>query len=190
MWQGEQWLEEHNCTETNETKWDDDEDWSQWETEKDDEEDWGNWEDEEDWQSWEDEEDWQSWEDEENWDDWEDEEDWQSWEDEENWDDWEEEEDYEQEPQYDQEECDNSWECQDFYECGDDLKNFDSEYCYVEECWNVCEETYCNIFRTDDTQYNQYDGTYYWTTEECPVDEQAQQIAAAQEHANEIAEGF
>jgi len=35
MNQGEQWLEEHNCTETNETKWDDEEDWSQWEDDND-----------------------------------------------------------------------------------------------------------------------------------------------------------
>jgi hypothetical protein len=35
MSQGEQWLEEHNCTETNETKWDDEEDWSQWEDDND-----------------------------------------------------------------------------------------------------------------------------------------------------------
>jgi len=97
---------------------------------------------------------------------------------------------YEEESMFTEEECETTWECQDFVECDSDLKNFDDEYCYVEECWNVCEDTYCNIFRTDDTQYNQYDGTYYWTTEECPVDENAEQFEAVSEQASIIAEGF
>ena len=62
--------------------------------------------------------------------------------------------------EYDQDFCDNSWECREFYECDDDLKNYDEEYCWVEECFNECGEDYSNVFRTDDSQYNECDGTY------------------------------
>ena len=99
-----------------------------------------------------------------------------------------EEQDYEQK-EYDQEFCDNSWECRDFSECDDDLKSHDEEYCWVEKCFNECGEDYCNVFRTDESQYNEQDGTYYWSTEECPVDP-TEELAAASVRSQRVASTF
>jgi hypothetical protein len=90
---------------------------------------------------------------------------------------------------YDQEVCDYSWECREFYQCDESLKNHDEEYCWIEECYNDCGEEYCNVFRTDESLYNEYDGTYYWATEECPA-EPADEIAASAIRAARVAEAF
>lgn len=86
--------------------------------------------------------------------------------------------------------CESSWTCGDFYECTAAQKTFDDEYCWIEECKNTCEEKTCTVFRTDDTQYNQFDGSYYWTSEECAVDNFEENKEAATEAATMYAEAY
>lgn len=90
---------------------------------------------------------------------------------------------------HDQEICDYSWECLDFFECDDSIKTHSQEYCWIEECYNDCGEEYCNVFRTDESMYNENDGTYYWDTEECPVDP-TEELANRAARTARVAEAF